>query len=62
MKIGKECQKKKGKSAVFWDKFLVIPILKIKYMSCLPNVTLSNDGNVPGIMYQVPSCMISTKN
>ena len=33
----------------FRDKFLVIPILNSKYMSCLTNAILSNDGNVPYI-------------
>ena len=35
---------------LFWrEKFLVTPTLNSKYMSCLPNATLRNDGNVPGI-------------
>ena len=41
--------KNKGNLLFFGDKFLVIPILKSKYMPCLPNGTLSNYGNVPGI-------------
>ena len=48
MKIGKEYQKK-GNFLFFGDKFNVIPKLKSKYMPCLPNATLSNNGNVPGI-------------
>ena len=35
---------------LFWrEKFLVTPTLNSKYMSCFPNATLRNDGNVPGI-------------
>ena len=33
----------------FRDKLLVIPLLNSKYMSCLTNAILSNDGNVPYI-------------
>ena len=41
---------KNGKYLLFfWDKF-VITILNSKYMPCLPKATLSNDGNVPGII------------
>ena len=49
MKIGKKCQKIAKYLLIFRDKFLVIPILNRKYMPCLPNATLSNDGNVPGL-------------
>ena len=38
-----------GDLLFFRDKFLVIPILNSKYMSCLTNAILSNDGNVPYI-------------
>ena len=41
--------KNRGNLLFFEDKFLVIPILNGKYMFCLPNATLINDGNVPGI-------------
>ena len=37
----------------FGDKFLVIPILNRKCMPCLPNATLSNDENVPGVTLRV---------
>ena len=65
-KISDENLQKMGKHLlVFGDKFLVIPILNRKYMPCLPNATLSNDGNVPGITLWVRkmiSYIISTKN
>ena len=37
----------------FGDKFLVIPILNRKCMPCLPNATLNNDENVPGVTLRV---------
>ena len=49
----------------FGDKFLVIAILNSKYMSFLPNATLCNGGNVPGItlcVRKMLSYMISAKN
>ena len=49
MKTGKECQKMGNICCFFGVKFLVIPILNRKYMPCLPNATLNNDGNVTGI-------------
>ena len=57
--------KDNGNLLFFGDKFLVIPTLKSKYMPCLPNATLRNDGNVPGItlwVRKMPNYMISTKN
>ena len=41
--------KNRGNLLFFGYKFLVIPILNSKYMPCLPNATLSNNRNVPGI-------------
>ena len=49
MKTGKEWQKIGEICWCFWDKFLVIPTFNSKYMPCLPNAALSQDGNVPGI-------------
>ena len=49
----------------FGDKFLVIPILNGKYIPCLPNATLTNDGNVPGLtlwVRKIISYIISAKN
>ena len=43
------------------DKFLIIPTLSSKYMPCLSNAVLSNDGNVPGITLRVIK-MLSAKN
>ena len=65
VKIGKEWQKNRGNLLYFEDKFLVIPILNSKHMSCLPNATLINDGNVPGMTLWVKkmlSSMITAKN
>ena len=56
---------KNVKKCFLGNKFLVIPIRNSKYMPCLPNTTLSNDGNIPGItlwVRKMPDCMISTKS
>ena len=49
MKIGKEYQKIGEICCFFRDKFIVILICNSKYMPCLLNATLSNDGNVQAI-------------
>ena len=57
--------KNRGNLLFLGDNFLDTPILNSKYMACLPNATLSNDGNVPGITLGVRkmlSCTISDKN
>ena len=45
--------KKLGKLLGLWDNFLVISILNSKYIPCVPNATLTNDGNLPGITLYV---------
>ena len=64
MKNGKECQIIVGNLLFFANKFLDIPIHNSKYMPWVPNGTLTNDGNGPGItlwVRKILSCMISAK-
>ena len=49
MKNGKECQIIVGNVLFFANKILDIPIHNSNYMPWVPNETLTNDGNVPGI-------------
>ena len=49
MKIGKECQKIGEICCFLGVKCLATPVLNSKYMPCLPNTSLFNDENVPGI-------------
>ena len=48
--------KNRGNLLFLGDKFLVILIINGKDMPCLPNVTLSNDGNV---LYELEKCLVA---
>ena len=62
MKIGKECQKMRNICCFLGTNFLLY-IYLIVYMPCLPDATLSSNGNVPGIRVRKKlSYMISAKN